>query len=641
MNRFPPNLFRSENHKRRPKTIRSRSFEALEDRHMMAVTPISVVADPGQFYDPSVNAPAAALMAGINNGTLYVRGTNNADTITLRQKNEAITIDGLTGSFNTTDFQNIVIRSFGGKDTINLKSEAVKGQQAIIKATTIWSGAGDDQITGGRGIDAIFADDGYDKVWGNYGNDIIDGGANDDELHGEIGADKIFGDLGADKLYGEDGADILIGGNDTDYLYGGKGVDHLDGSLAYDYLYGQDDYDYLNDDSALKSDSGSNQISNTSSIVLSWFDRDLLDASVRTEARYDYATDYSVGRSEMISIFDAAKDAYTIDANELADLQNIVGHVEVSMPYYVRDLANSVVNFDSANFTYQGSSLTTSGHLVAGDSSDKLEKLVNKWFLGLDRPVAEYGLQGGPMQPTNYQFVQGSLFKDGISYTDIHQGMLGDCYFLAALGSLAKQNSTMIQNMFIDNGDNTFSVGFHVDGKMHYVTVDRFLPVYTDGDDAAVFAQFGADKDDLTNELWVALAEKAFAQLNESNPAGRNSYQAVGNGGLPALPMSRLTGWDAQIASMYSATNPSTTTFTSDQIINKLNSGKLLALGTPAAPVNSNIIGDHAYAVVGYDATTGKFKLFNPHGIDSAGGSGLIDLTWSEIAANFVNWSYT
>src|SRR5262249_40482688 len=125
------NLFRSKNYKRRPKAIRSRTFEALEDRRLMAITPVTINPDPGALTDPTVNARAFALVAGIRSGTLYVRGTNNADTINLRQINSAITIDGLSGSFNTADVQNIVIRSFGGNDTINLKSEAVKGQQAI------------------------------------------------------------------------------------------------------------------------------------------------------------------------------------------------------------------------------------------------------------------------------------------------------------------------------------------------------------------------------------------------------------------------------------------------------------------------------------------------------------------------------
>src|SRR5262249_44678417 len=154
-----------------------------------------------------------------------------------------------------------------------------------------------------------------------------------------------------------------------------------------------------------------------------------------------------------------------------------------------------------------------------------------------------------------------------------------------------------------------------------------------DGDDASPYAQFGADKDDSTNELWVALAEKAFAQLNESgwtNQGSTNSYLAMNVGGSAANIMHILTGLDAHQTSMYSSTNPSTTTFTSDQIVSKLNSGKLLVLSTPPTTSNPQILGHHAYTLVGYDATTGKFKLFNPHGIDAIGAPGILELTWSD-----------
>lgn len=640
MNRSLPGLLRSMHLKNRPKSkVRSRTFEALEDRHMMAVAPVPI--NPTIPFLPSVNTPATQLMAGVDSGTLYIRGTDKADTITLRQVNNAITIDRLTGSFNTADFQNIIIRSFGGADTINLKSEAVKGQQAITKATKIWTGAGADEVTGGRGNDTIFTEAGNDKVWANYGDDVVDGGADDDELHGGFGYDKVFGDIGADKLWGDDNDDYLVGGDAVDYLYGGRGYDRLDGSLGYDYLYGQEDYDYLQDDSALKSDTGSNFLSNNP-FVCGWFDRNMVDAALRSEARADYANNFAISRNEMMDIFRAAEDGYTIDSTEFADLEHLIDNTSVVMPDYVRGLADSIVNYDLANFEYQGTYLGGPGHLAAGDSSDKLEKLVNKWFLGLDRPVAQIPHSDGTMQNVNYQFVQGSLFQDGISYTDIHQGMVGDCYLLAALGTLAQQSPSTIRNMFIDNGDNTFTVRFYHDGVPHFVTVDRFLPIWGDGDDSSPYASFGTDKDDATNELWVALVEKAYVQLSESGWIGQNdvnSYSAITEG-YSVAPMVHLTGWDARLAI---ATDPSTIPFTSDQIINKLNSGKLLALGSADAPAISNIVGNHAYAVVGYDATTGKFKLFNPWNNGAPGSTypTMLDLTWSELVANFKNWSYT
>lgn len=64
----------------------------------------------------------------------------------------------------------------------------------------------------------------------------------------------------------------------------------------------------------------------------------------------------------------------------------------------------------------------------------------------------------------------------GATYTDVDQGVLGDCYFIAALGAIAKSSVAAIQNMFIANGDNTWTVRFYAGSTPDYVTADRLLP---------------------------------------------------------------------------------------------------------------------------------------------------------------------
>ena len=473
-------------------------------------------------------------------------------------------------------------------------------------------------------------------------------GAGDDQLYGNVGNDRVFGDLGNDKLWGDENNDYLIGGDGIDYLYGGKGSDVLDGSLGYDYLYGEADYDYLQDDVGLKSDTGSN-FTGTGYPFMGWLDRFLQDASLRTEARYAYAPDFAVSRTEMIDIFDAAEDGNTVDSTEFGDLQDIVGTIGLSMPEYVRSLADKVVNGDRANNWFQGSSL---GNLHSGDSASHLDMLVDKWFLGKDRPVAQYEDSNGDTQTAAYQYVNGSLFQSGVSYTDISQGAVGDCYFLAALGSLALRNPAMIQSMFIDNGDGTFSVRFYKNATtVQYVTVDRYLPTF--GEDR-LFASFGNDKDDAINELWVALAEKAYAQLNESGWIGqndKNSYQGIAYG-WSADTMTHLTG----LAAWQSPAIPDSIMnvppeylamcLSFNQVLGKLNSGKLLTLSSEDHPADDTIVGNHAYTVVGYNTATAKFTVFNPWGLDRSSDSltdhpAFHDLTWNEIVASFDAWSYT
>src|SRR5208337_3368314 len=112
--------------------------------------------------------------------------------------------------------------------------------------------------------------------------------------------------------------------------------------------------------------------------------------------------------------------------------------------------------------------------------------------------------------------------------------------------------------------------------------------------------------------LWVALAEKAYAVANglgyvTTNNEYQDSYNALG-GGDPAWALHAITG------------NPA-----SDYYINPTNlasawnSGDLIVL-TTTDPPSSYIVGDHCYAVVGYNASSGEpFEAFNPWGTNSSG----------------------
>src|SRR5204863_759653 len=130
-----------------------------------------------------------------------------------------------------------------------------------------------------------------------------------------------------------------------------------------------------------------------------------------------------------------------------------------------------------------------------------------------------------------YAYTQGSLFVSGAAYTDIRQGAAADCYFVSALAETALRTPSTIQSMFIDNGDKTFTVRFYHDGVADYVTVDRALPTNSSG--KAQYAGFGGRYDNSRNELWVALAEKAYAQMNEAGWLGHaasNAYAAIDGG---------------------------------------------------------------------------------------------------------------
>src|SRR5262249_5961986 len=142
---------------------------------------------------------------------------------------------------------------------------------------------------------------------------------------------------------------------------------------------------------------------------------------------------------------------------------------------YVTDLTRSVVLGSVANAHFQGATL---GNLTAGSAASKLDKLVQKWFFGADHPDASNSSVG----TVTYMAAAGTLFgAGGPQYTDVHQGAVGDCYFVATLGEIALRSPSAIQNMFIVNGDGTYTVRFLQNGAAHYVTVDNQLPTYYGG----------------------------------------------------------------------------------------------------------------------------------------------------------------
>ncbi len=104
----------------------------------------------------------------------------------------------------------------------------------------------------------------------------------------------------------------------------------------------------------------------------------------------------------------------------------------------------------------------------------------------------------------------------GPAYTDVQQGAEGDCYLIAALGAIAKSSRSAIQNMFLDNGDGTWTVGFWY-GIARYVTVDHLAHEALEL--AGLRGGVAGFSFDPNNVLWVALAEKASP--SGTRPAGK------------------------------------------------------------------------------------------------------------------------
>jgi len=386
-----------------------------------------------------------------------------------------------------------------------------------------------------------------------------------------------------------------------------------------------------------------------------WYTLNLKDAGIQDLTR-SFAADGQLSRMDMINILRDVKDGNTVSATELTDLRTVLNSLNYMMPEYVRVLSNKIINSDPAN------ARSGIGNLAAGSTGTQLERLIGKWFLGNDRPVA---ISYDRTTTYTYQSVTGNLFQGGISFRDVQQNNLGDCYFLAALGAVAFDSPTTIQNMFVshndDNGDgiiDSWTVRMFNNGVADYVTVDRFLPTGADG--RAVFAGWGGGHfSNPNNELWVALLEKAYAQFNESGWIGQDNTNSYNGTTLSTTPVSNnnagINGGFAEVAlrqitGLNAARHGMTTNFlfirisdSVNEMINAFNNDRMVVLCTPSNP-ESIIVGNHCYTLVGYNAATDRFQIYNPWATD--GGSsvdgandGLRWISRTQLLASFDEWA--
>ena len=150
----------------------------------------------------TVAQATAATTAQVQNGTLFITGTNGADDILIAPNGPNLVEVDINGdgvsdfSFDRGTFTAIDVQGRGGDDRITNRG------QFLDEVMTIGGGNGHDTITGGLGDQTLIGGSGNDTVTGGDGDDTVRLGTGNDRFSWNPGDDD-------DVVEGEAGADVL------------------------------------------------------------------------------------------------------------------------------------------------------------------------------------------------------------------------------------------------------------------------------------------------------------------------------------------------------------------------------------------------------------------------------------------------
>ncbi|MDI1292348.1 MAG: DUF4157 domain-containing protein [Methylobacter sp.] len=211
-------------------------------------------------------------------------------------------------------------------------------------------------------------------------------------------------------------------------------------------------------------------------------------------------------------------------------------------------------------------------------------------------------------------FVWGENDRRAIDPSDVQQGYLGDCYFMALLAAIAEVRPEVIEQMVKPNDDGTFTVSFFApDGKRVHQTVTPTFPTFKSGDPA--YAKFGEQSQVYGKEIWPMLIEKAWMQANgswlgiEGGKVDTKKHAIAMTGGeredfpLPGK-LSEAALFD-RLSQHFSAKQP--ITIFSPKVKEESKKKSL----------DTGVISNHAYALRNVHPANKTADFYNPHGPDS------------------------
>lgn len=249
------------------------------------------------------------------------------------------------------------------------------------------------------------------------------------------------------------------------------------------------------------------------------------------------------------------------------------------------------------------------------DSENRLRAI--EWKRPSDFMKVDEAIEGSAIQ----------VFQGGIEPADIIQGQLGDCWFLSSLAAIAEV-PVLVEALFPPSSREftpagMYEVRFCKNGLWQTIHVDDYFPCFPGS--GPIFSRSHG------NELWVLLAEKAYAKLH-------HSYLAI-QSGLSVDALTDLTGAPFKVINFPSiGEEQSNEEINAEEVWRLLLDGEekgyLMSAGTRSQsellnssksgqlerPISTNSIGlvfGHAYTVITALVTTQGdrlVKIRNPWG---------------------------